>query len=286
MNNSWSIQEFENAYLEFQMKRGDQKSDYWRGSDMGACARKRIYTRKGIQPTELITSRQHRTMDVGNLFHTKYQRFFKKLGILIEKEGEIVNEEYHFKGHFDALLGGIPKPVRKEDFTFKGKDGKEFFKQDEFDWFNGFLSGLNQRFPTGLPLLLYELKTQHSMSFQYIEKKPQPEHYYQLCSYLYFLKDKYPELKEGRILYISKDDSRLCEHIIRLNDETIEQIESELKQLNEYWKKDELPPQLEEIENGRINWKCSYCPFLTHCRGEGWVDIVSKKIKGLKSKKK
>ena len=276
-NNEWSIQSFENQYLEEQMKREEKPSEWWRGSDMGSCMRKRIWQRKGIKKTEEITIIQRRTMDVGSMFHWKYQKLFEKLGLLIEKEGEVIDESLHFKGHFDVLAGGIPE-VKKELFEFTNKEGKLWLDSNGYDFAIKLKEKIDKEYPNGLPKLLYELKTQHSMSFQYIEKKPNEEHFYQLCSYLFFLREKYPDIKEGRILYISKDDSRLVEFPIKLTKEIEDKIINELVMLNDYWKNDELPPQISEIDGKSVNWKCRFCPYKTLCRGEGWEENLKKQI--------
>lgn len=281
-NKKWSIQDIENEYLETRFSR-QNFSDMWRGSDMGACARKRIYHRKKILPTEELSDRIRRVLEIGNMYHWRYQKLLKKLGFLIKKEGEIINKEYNYAGHFDALVGRKPAPIDEKDFTFTTDEGEKKIHQESYDWAVKKRKEVLKESPDGLPLLLYDFKTQHSRSFDYIKNKPQEEHRLQLLSYLIFAREQYPGIEEGRLMYISKDDSRIAEFPIKITPESEKQIKEELSYLNLCWKNNILPPQLDEIvvEPRRTspNWKCSFCPYLTHCRGKNWANNTRKKIK-------
>ena len=52
--------------------------------------------------------------------------------------------------------------------------------------------------------------------------------------------------------------------------------------LNKCLKDKTLPPQLPEVDKGRVNWKCSFCPFKTYCRGKGWEEKLKVEIKKVK----
>ncbi len=274
----WSIQGLHNNFLEDSLKYDEKPSDWWRASDMGACLRKRFYQRKGIKKTEPFTVNTKRNLELGNMYHRYYQSFFKKLGILIEKEGEIVNEKYHYKGHFDVIAGGKPKEPNIEDFKYTDKNGEIKVLERLYNFCIKQKQELDKLFPKGMPKLLYEFKTQNGNSFQYISRAPQQEHLIQLASYLLFAKEKYPDIKEGRILYINKNNLTEVEHIIDLTPELETKIIDELIQLNTYWERDELPSQLPEVIGKQPNWQCQYCPFKTYCRGKGWEIELKRKL--------
>ncbi len=278
----WSIVGIYDNYLDFSMQRKETPQDYWRGSDMGSCPRKRVYQRLGIKKTEIITKGQRKIMDLGTMYHWHFQGFLKKTGLQIEKEGELKNEQYHYIGHFDSLVGGIPKEIDKKHFEFIGRNNELIFFEETYQYHCKQREQLLEMFPDGLPKLLYDFKSQHSASFQYIENAPKKEHVAQLRSYLYFAKisgiEMYQDIKEGRLLYISKDDMRTVEHVVYLTPESEEEIKAELGYLNECYKQDILPPQLPDIAEGRKNWQCSYCPYLTYCKGKDWGKTATKKI--------
>ena len=286
MIEKWSIQTFEDEYLEEKFKRTSKPSEKWRGSDMGACFRKRIYSRQGVKPTEKLDARIRRVLDTGDIFHWKYQNFLKRIGILVGKEIEITNEEYNYIGHCDAVVGGIPK-VKKELFEWTNKKtGEKKLNEKMYNWTVKKMEEVKE-----LPLLLYDFKTQHSQSFHYLDKQgPQKEHIHQLASYLTFIdKKKYP-VTEGRLMYISKDDSRLLEFPVICNAKVETTIKEELRELQEYWDNKELPPKLDNTteERGKKypNWKCRFCSFLTHCKGKDWYKEIKMATDSLNKNKR
>jgi CRISPR/Cas system-associated exonuclease Cas4 (RecB family) len=129
--------------------------------------------------------------------------------------------------------------------------------------------------------ILYDIKTVHSRMFHWLEKsggQAKDHHCCQLTAYKMFSGEK---IDEARMLYLSKDD--LCVSEIPVITEKYEQkVIDELNSLNSFWEKGELPPQLPEIEDNKINWICNFCSFKTLCRGENWkpkINEVSKKRK-------
>ena len=281
---SWSIQGLHNNWLEDSLQYNETPSDYWRASEMGKCLRQRFYKRKGIKKSEPFTVIQKRNLDLGKMYHRYYQSFFQRLGILIEKEGEVINDEHHFKGHFDIVAGGVPQEIRKTYFEYLDKEGNKQILDNLLNFCTKQKQELTSLFPDGLPKLLYELKTQNGNYFQYITEAPQEGHVLQIASYLYFIRYKYPDIKEGRILYINKNNLTEVEHIVKLTPDLEARILSELRDLNGYWNRNEVPPQLPDIDKKRSNWQCQYCHFKTYCRGKDWEKQVMKKIKVDKNK--
>lgn len=126
--------------------------------------------------------------------------------------------------------------------------------------------------------LLYDFKTQHSKSFHYIQENGigvEDSKKMQIVSYAVMGK---LDVKECRLLFISKDDLCLMEVPVKVEDYKDKVIE-ELKELNEYYKNKKIPNPISEVEKGKPNWQCSYCPYLDKCRGKGWAEKVKNKIK-------
>jgi hypothetical protein len=108
---------------------------------------------------------------------------------------------------------------------------------------------------------VYELKTKHSRAFWYMVEKGEGanrHHQYQLWLYLKLLK-----IKEGSIIYISKDDLTMAEFPVLLSDKKIEaEVMNELDLLNRAWKmKDPTILPLPE----KNDWKAKYCRYHSHC---------------------
>src|SRR3990167_1921290 len=99
----------------------------------------------------------------------------------------------------------------------------------------------------------YEIKSKHSAGFKYL---PNLQHKMQLWVALKCL-----DRSEGRLIYFSKDDLRVEEFQVFLNDEDLAtEVEEELAVLNEAWEKKlapNPPPQ--------DSWKSKFCRWHGKC---------------------
>lgn len=81
--------------------------DYWSASSAGYCMRLNMLRRLGVPPVntdEVDVSRQQRVFETGHQFHEFYQKLTKKLGLSVEQESELQDEELMVRGHFDDLV--------------------------------------------------------------------------------------------------------------------------------------------------------------------------------------
>jgi CRISPR/Cas system-associated exonuclease Cas4 (RecB family) len=131
--------------------------------------------------------------------------------------------------------------------------------------------------------LVYELKSTHSKSFHWMRKTngfPKEHHKKQLMAYMWLL-----GIKEGRVLYISKDDLSFSEYPVKYDEGIIEEIKDYFKLLNEAWEKDEPPEPVDSIvyDEGKdkwvLNWKARYCDYHEICAGEDWKKEARKQLK-------
>lgn len=109
--------------------------------------------------------------------------------------------------------------------------------------------------------LVYEVKSKHSRAFWYMDRKGEGasrHNQYQLWTYLKCLGKK-----EGRLIYISKDDLGVLEYPVFVDDKKLEsEVVAELTTLNRAWK-EELPPK--PIEDKK-DWRYKYCDIhKEHC---------------------
>ncbi|MCP3684603.1 MAG: hypothetical protein GY861_18200 [bacterium] len=107
---------------------------------------------------------------------------------------------------------------------------------------------------------VYEIKTKHTKSFWHMKKAgvgAMKQHQYQLWIYLYLT-----QIKEGSVIYISKDDAAVLEYPISLDDEELrDEVLGQLKILNECWKNGTFPPMAEPS-----SWQSKYCRHHKTCR--------------------
>lgn len=91
-------------------------------------------------------------------------------------------------------------------------------------------------------LVLYDYKTAHSKWFAYAQGKPM-SHYHrmQLGTYLYLLHKNGKDIREARLLKISKDDLRMYEQQLMWSDKLQKDIVEYWSTLNGYWKAGKIP---------------------------------------------
>lgn len=101
---------------------------------------------------------------------------------------------------------------------------------------------------------VYEIKTKHSAGFRYI---PNRQHQYQLWTYLYLL-----GIEEGALIYLSKDDLRMAEFPVFLQDKELQQEVFDWLTLVKWaWEEKKYPPLAEEG-----TWQARFCRWHSQCK--------------------
>jgi hypothetical protein len=115
---------------------------------------------------------------------------------------------------------------------------------------------------------MYEIKSKHSYGFKYLDLEgANRQHQMQTWFYLKAL-----GIEEGRIFYVSKDDLRVADFKVELNDEQLaKDVLNELSILNESWQKKIAPPPplSHKDERGKEkDWRITYCRFHSKCTSQ------------------
>jgi hypothetical protein len=120
--------------------------------------------------------------------------------------------------------------------------------------------------------MVYEIKSKNSQGFKYLEATSgQEQHRKQLWIYLYCLK-----IEKGNLLYLSKDDLRIAEYPVFLNDEELsKETLGEIELLNKAWK-NKTPEILPLPEKGSFQDK--FCNYHSHCAALE-LELLKNKIK-------
>lgn len=224
------------AFDAYMIERASEERDYgsyWSGSGAGYCMRKMIFDRLKVTPALPKDARLQKVFESGHIFHAWAQGVTVKAGISIAQEYRLQDNTLMIQGHFDDLI------------------------------------------KTETGLILYDYKTANSRSFTYKKGKPMG-HYHrsQVGTYLTIIRKvvegdenvkvwekdgdglynkdvtesfgrlikSLGDLKEGRILSISKDDLRMEETQLLWNNGLLDTITTYWNTLNEYWKARRLPP--------------------------------------------
>ncbi len=221
MNETFSIQQLINNQIRKENDSREKKEQLgWYVSSLGSCLCGTYLSRLGLKPDEEFDDRTLRVLRVGNQTENWIIDLIKQQeGYRALTQTSLMNSELNLRGRYDLYLQHI-------------ETGKE---------------------------LIYEIKSKHSKSFWYMEKKGEgaaEQHKMQLWTYLYLAK-----IEEGRIVYVSKDDLSILEYPIFLKDEKLKEIVlDQIGILNEAWKK-KLPP----LPAPQNSWQAKYCNFHKQC---------------------
>jgi CRISPR/Cas system-associated exonuclease Cas4 (RecB family) len=79
--------------------------DYWFASQLGKCKRFQFLQRKGVlsQGGQTRYTWKNNARD-GHAMHEWRQDALKQMNVLHSAEGELVNEKYHYRGHYDVIV--------------------------------------------------------------------------------------------------------------------------------------------------------------------------------------
>lgn len=205
----------------------------FRVSDAGRCHLYQYWKRQGKeQPAK--DSSLLKVMEMGNLVHSWLEYALQKSGVLLNTE--ILVEDNFRKGHADAMVTC-----------------------------NGHVS-------------LYDFKTIGNKQAYYMLNngaKAKREHQYQVLSYLAMMRDAcdsplYPDIKDARILYISREEVSLKNGDklppltviadVAADLDLLPAVNADWQSLIDAWDKQQDPTPTPDGQ-----WECRYCPYSITC---------------------
>lgn len=267
-NKQWSIYKVWNeALLEKKDREIKPREKIW-ASELGKAKVDMYLKLKGVKPTNPPNARSLRKFEAGNIWEWIVKLILTRAGIL---EGCQKWTMYQYEGmlpvsgRMDFIAGGKP------DYE---KARKELLELDLPDVFiragEKIARHLEKEYPEGLDSKFIEVKSCSSFMFEALEKNStaSKNHMLQLFHYL-----KSENMKSGVVMYISKDDCRMLEIPVYNPSVLEDEYKTEIKEISEYYYKDEMPPLEKPIvfdeELGRFskNWKIAYSPYLTKLYG-------------------
>lgn len=122
---------------------------------------------------------------------------------------------------------------------------------------------------------VWDIKSQHSQAFHWMAKskditEDKKQNILQVMLYCKLLGKK-----EGRLVFVSKDDLCIAEYGFSYNERWQKELEAEVNTLIEYWFKDVIPaaqPRAYKKKDGSFA-ECGYCPFRNMCNEFGSEEI-------------
>lgn len=206
--NFQSFDEVLRTYLDDKEKAKDEgrDNDWWYASELGMCLRKSFFRRLGLSNSDEKEYRIKFVAEDGNAGHNWRQGAAQEMGVLVEKEGSLVDEKLKYRGRFDLI---IQLTQGKSIIDIKTQRSEAFFKRAK--------KRIGERVE----------------EFQKL----------QLASYFYFARQKYPDLIDARIYYVDRGGGVREEYIFHFRQEIFDKIVGELELLNKFWENEQLPPK-------------------------------------------
>lgn len=261
----WSFFQIWNKSLELGREERPIKArnNMW-ASELGGSYIDRYLKMTGVKPTNPPDTRSIRKFEAGNFMEWVVGRVLKRAGILIQNQ-EWLSFQYpglvEVTGKNDYFAGGNPDWVaglkEVEDLELP-----EFFNRATLSIIEYF----SANFPNGLDKIVLEVKSCSLMMFEKYERVGAAKNHKLQC--YHYLKAK--NIEEGHIVYICKDDLRMLEIPVYLNDPEVEQEYKQDIALMTYHLSSGVCPEKEpeiilDVEMGKFtkNWKVEYSNYIT-----------------------
>lgn len=266
----WSFAGIWNQSLDDKAERPLIKRDRIWATELGGAYVDRWLKMNAVKPSNPPNPRSMRKFEAGNIWESIIAFVLTRAGILQD------SQEY-----IKVQLPGMLEVSGKLDFTAGGKpdyDKAKALISKEFEWLPEFVlratwnivDNLSKQYPNGLESIILECKSSSSFMFDNYEArmKADPKHELQLFHYLFGKK-----MPEGHVVYVCKDDARLCEIPIR-NPSYLEDVyKADIKAMTECFKSPERPPNeplivwKDNFLKFAVNWKVEYSNYLTMLYG-------------------
>lgn len=266
---SWSFIQCWNDSLGTAPDRQIVPRNYMWASELGKAKVDRFLAMTGVTPSNPPDVRSRRKFDAGNMWEWTIASVLMRAGILISNptKQERVTFQYpgllEVSGRPDFIVGGVPdweKARQSIDSDFLPESIKYLAKQT--------ITNLQKKYPNGQELkkMIIELKSAGTFTFALRERmrKPDPHHALQAYHYL-----KSMNMDEARVIYVSKDDCRLLEFTVTINEKMENLYRSDIEEMTNILKSGKRPDLEQEVifkqEEGRFsdNWNITYSNYLT-----------------------
>jgi hypothetical protein len=272
---SWGLANIWNRSLGNREERPvEPRSRLW-ASELGKSPIDLFLKLKGVKPSNPFDARSLAKFEAGNIWEGVLTFVLHRAGLLKSTQ-DYITYQYPgllpVTGKLDILAGGA--------IDWEQARNNAISLQNELSKFPGFdnavkravtiVDYLSQEYPDGLNEVIFEIKSSASMVFDKLlaTQQPQKEHKMQNFHYL-----KGTGRKEGHILYISKDDSRMLEFGVMNPSGVEDEYRNAIEFISKAYFSDTMPEKDKELsfneETMRFeaSWKVMYSSYLTYLYG-------------------
>jgi CRISPR/Cas system-associated exonuclease Cas4 (RecB family) len=274
----WSVKEIQDIVLE--QEEWEKKNLY--ATDSEKCPRGLYYSLIGEKASRPIDPEGLRRMEVGQMIERNQVEKLKSLGLLIEAQRRIYDEEGNVSGRHDGIIISplhcseeAKGMIERKKEIYKELKSKEKIFWNLIEQYNNeeiprheFIDKmllltqiktdlydedkvLNKALLIPNPeneLIVIEIKSIVEAGFKWRMKdgRPMDSHIKQLTFYLWKLREIYPNMK-GRVIYVDTSYQRLLEFDVELDLNLLEDMKKFWKSINEFVENKELPPESPDI---------------------------------------
>lgn len=274
--------------------------DYITFSDLGKPYLDRYFKMKGVEPTNDFDDRVLRIFDAGRVWEFIILRALTLAGILNQKQTYVeipaTTGRLRVMGFLDCTIGGFvnwedaEKKIEQHLAEYKLSIDNEIVERKAL----GIIEGLRKQYPTGnIPEILVEVKSINSMAFWAHKNRDEQGNFLgyihnklQMFGYM-----KATGIKDGILLYQSKDDGVMEEMGLSLGNEEMSRLYNEdVETMSGFYLTNTQPPKEDDIvwndkkKMYEANWRIERSPYLTLITGlekEKWIEKTNKEVNAL-----
>lgn len=248
--------------------------NYMWASELGGAYIDRFLKMSGEEITNPPDARARRKMESGNFWENIIGTVLMRAGIMKGSQDRVkfaLNDDVlPVSGKLDFLVGGqVDQKQAAKYMNFLQE--VELFPDKYMSAMDSVISYFLQKYPQGIPDIVLEIKSTSDYLFEirYNSGIADKSHILQCYHYMKAL-----GVSEGKIVYICREDARLFEYPIFLNDPEIEAMYVEdITTMSNYYNNNEKPPREDQVifdaERNRFttNWRVPYSSYLTKIYG-------------------
>lgn len=264
----WTLSEVWNAATLAKEERPVEPRDYMWASELGKGVADVVLRMRGEKPTNPPDPRARRKFEAGNIYEWIVRLVLIRAGILKQTQDRCEHQYddlVKVTGRLDFEAGGVPT----YDSALESLDALEL--PDVIERASeAFVAYLKEKYPKGLENTLIEVKSASAFMFEGLERTKQASKNHRLQITHYLISKGY---KRGVIIYICRDDLRMFEAEIILDDELEAEYRAEIAEVSRVYKSGEMPPLEpkiyydEDTERFSKNWRVAYSQYLTKLYG-------------------
>lgn len=223
-------------------------------SSVGKCKRAVVYQMMGY-PGKPKQGRNVLILNNGTYFHERMEATFERMGIMIAPELRLKDDELRISGRSDAIIWNF---LKKTEGPIEGDKIIKLYKpvMDE----EGNDTGTEELVYEGWAsdVLIVEFKSSKERTYeQYLPKtKPDKKHEMQLQLYFFLT-----GIRAGLVYYENKNTQDQKYYYVEYNQEIIDQIIADIKEIIAHVDAGTLPP----CEYPPTSFECRYCEYRDLC---------------------